>query len=49
MKQFEYHIDHTLGTSDLNRLGLSGWELVSIQRDYKTAKHWFYFKREKIK
>ena len=46
MKKFEYKVEYRLDESDLNRLGKQGWELVHIQRDNATSKHWFYLKRE---
>lgn len=48
MKKFEYKIASRLDEKDLNDYGSKGWELVAIQRDNATAKHWFYLKREII-
>ena len=46
MRKWEYFTDYSLERHDLDRLGSQGWELITIQRDYKTSRHWFYFKRE---
>lgn len=46
MRKFEYKTKSGLGESDLNYLGKDGWELVHVQRDFKTGYHWFYLKRE---
>jgi hypothetical protein len=46
MKKFEYKVEPGLGNHSLNELGRQGWELVTIERDYKTGKHYFYFKKE---
>jgi len=32
-KLFEYHIvDHEVSTHEINKLGIQGWELVSVTR-----------------
>ena len=46
MKKFEYKVEYRLDHNDLNRYGEEGWELITIQRDNATTKHWFYLKRE---
>ena len=43
MKQFEYKRAINRNDNELNELGLLGWELVSVTRDYDTI---FFFKRE---
>lgn len=47
MTRYEYRMLSGLDLEDLNKLGNEGWELVTIQRDYKTERHWYYFKRPK--
>jgi len=46
MRKFEYLVEVDIYENELNKLGLEGWELVCIQRDYITSSHHYYFKRE---
>lgn len=46
MKKFEYLVKINIYESRLNELGKDGWELICIQRDYKTEKHHYFLKRE---
>lgn len=46
MRKFEYVVRSRLNETDLNKYGKEGWELIHIQRDNSTHKHWFYFKKE---
>jgi len=46
MKKFEYKTKINLSERDLNLYGQDRWELVHIQRDFKTGYHWFYLKKE---
>lgn len=45
MKEFEYKIMCNLSTSDLNKLGASGWELVAVVKNSENNIE-LYFKRE---
>lgn len=49
MKKYEYLVRSGLMEWDLNKFGQDGWELITVQRDYITDKHWFYLKKEIIK
>jgi len=46
MRKFEYLVAKDIYESELNRLGQQGWELICIQRDYKTTRHHYFLKRE---
>jgi hypothetical protein len=46
MRKFEYDANYNMSIEQMNELGNEGWELVHVQRDFKTGRHWFYFKRE---
>jgi len=48
MKKWEYQQKVSCSLHELNLMGSEGWELVHVQRDDTSRKHWFYFKREKV-
>ena len=50
MKKWEYYLENEneYHTVDVNQLGLKGWELVAVVKNYGVYCT-FYFKREIIK